>query len=209
MNDIAAPRPAPQKRPLSRLPDAKTGHSSHIDRMLATFGVLIALSSLGFAGYMISDVNRPPRIAGMEYLALFAKPSHSVTLADLRPDAPGAEETPGRASPSIDPTPTGSIPDKAGPSRPASVVAGPMGAVRPKAPSFSFKLLYVSNGEALLQTEGGILHIKAGDVLPTLGRVNSIERSGDRWVVSTQNGAMFEWPPRPSASLEATGSNAR
>ena len=31
--------------------------------MLAGFGVLIALSSLGFAGYMISDVDRSPRIA--------------------------------------------------------------------------------------------------------------------------------------------------
>jgi hypothetical protein len=196
MNDNAASRPAPRKRPPSRLPDAKTGHSTRVDRLLATFGVLIALSSLGFAGYMISDVDRPPRIAGMEYLSIFAKPSHPVTLADLRPD-----QTPGSSSASIDPTPTGSIPDKAGVDRPASVVAGPMGAVRPNRPSFPFKLLYVSNGEALLQTEGGILHVKSGDVLPALGRVSSIERSGDRWVMSTQNGAMFEWPPRPAASL--------
>src|ERR1700693_488779 len=108
MNDPVA-SPARPKRPPSRLPDAKTGQSSSVDRVLATFGVLIALSSLGFAGYMISDVDRPPRIAGMEYLSLFARPSHSLTAADLRPDAPGAEETSGRLAQSIDPTPTGSI----------------------------------------------------------------------------------------------------
>lgn len=203
MNDTAASRPAPQKRPPSRLPDAKSGQSSHIDRLLATFGVLIALSSLGFAGYMISDVDRPPRIAGMEYLSIFAKPSHPVAVADLHPDAPSAEGTPARLAQSVDPTPTGSIPDKAGVGRPVDSAAGPVAPIRPKSPSFTFKLLYVSNGEALLQTEGGIVHIKAGDNLPTLGRVNSIERSGDHWVVSTQNGATFEWPSRPAAGLNS------
>jgi hypothetical protein len=191
MNDTVA-SPARPKRPPSRLPDAKTGQSSSVDRVLATFGVLIALSSLGFAGYMISDVDRPPRIAGMEYLSIFARPSHGVVAAVGRPDAPGAEETPARLAQSIDPTPTGSIPDKAG-------------IVRAKPSNFPFKVLYVANGEALMQTDGAILHIKPGDTLATLGRINSIERSGDRWIVSTQSGAMFEWPPQSSAASDATG----
>ncbi len=160
--------------------------------MLATFGVVIALSSLGFAGYMISDVDRPPRIAGMEYLSIFARPSHGAVAALGRPDAPGAEETPARLAQSIDPTPTGSIPDKTG-------------VVRAKPSNFPFKVLYVSNGEALMQTDGAILHIKPGDTLTTLGRINSIERSGDRWIVSTQSGAMFEWPPQSPAASDATG----
>src|SRR5579872_958006 len=118
MNDTATPtRP---KRPPSRLPDAKTGQSSPVDRMLATFGVLIALSSLGFAGYMISDVDRAPRIAGLEYLSVFARPSHGPMAIAARQEA---EEASGRPGQSIDPTPTGSIADKPGAirARPANV----------------------------------------------------------------------------------------
>jgi hypothetical protein len=187
MNDTATSSARP-KRPPSRLPDAKTGQSSSVDRMLATFGVLIALSSLGFAGYMISDVDRPPRIAGLEYLSIFARPSHGLTAAAGRQDA---EEAPGRLAQSIDPTPTGSIPDKSG-------------AVRARPSNFPFKVLYVAGGEALMQADGAILHVKVGDALPTLGRINSIEKTGDRWIVTTQSGATLEWPPLSSAGADAT-----
>jgi hypothetical protein len=146
----------------------------------------------------------------MEYLALFARPSHAVTAADLRLDAPGAEGRPARiAAQSIDPTPTGSISDKVGAARSINVIAAPLSANAPRPAASSFKLLYVSNGEALLQTDGGILHIKAGDTLPALGRINTIERSGERWVVSTQNGARFEWPPQPPANADAAGPRAK
>jgi hypothetical protein len=187
MNDTATPtRP---KRPPSRLPDAKSGQSSSVDRMLATFGVLIALSSLGFAGYMISDVDRAPRIAGLEYLSIFARPSHGPMTVAARQEA---DETSGRPAQSIDPTPTGSIPDKPG-------------AVRARPANFPFKVLYVAGGEALMQTDGAILHIKVGDTLPAIGRINSIEKTGDRWTVSTQSGATFEWPPVSAAGAEAMG----
>jgi len=196
MNDPAASRAAPKRRARRQSPAVSIGHGSHVDRVLAAFGVLIALSSLGFAGYMVADVDRPPRIAGLEYLSLFARPSHAIAAADAQVDAPAGEAPPGRIAQSIDPSPTGSIPDKAGAGRSVSIVRAPMAAAAPKAATFPFKLLYVSNGEALLQTDLGILHVRAGDVVPELGHIEAIERSGDHWAMQTQNGARLEWPPR-------------
>jgi hypothetical protein len=200
MNDTAA-SPAPRKKqPPKPAPAATTGSAPHVDRMLAAFGVLIALSSLGFAGYMVADVDRPPRIAGLEYLSIFARPSRSLAVVDPEPAALPAQETPSRIAQSIDPTPTGSIPAKAAAGRPVDALAAPVGVAPAHAPSFPYKLLYVSNGEALLQTEGGILHVKAGDTLPTLGRINAIEKAGDRWFLTAQNGATLEWPYQRSGA---------
>jgi hypothetical protein len=198
MNDIAGSHAAPGPRP-GRLPRAApvaaAAPRSQVDRALAAFGVLIALSSLGFAGYMVSDVDRPTRIAGMEYLAIFARPSHSTAPPDERVRALAELGQRNAPTASIDATPTGSIsPLAAGSVRPSGVVpAG--GAADAKSPSIAFRLLYVANGEGLLQTDVGILHVKAGDVLPTLGRIESIEKVGERWVMVSQNGAALQWPP--------------
>ena len=116
-----------------------------------------------------------------------------------RPAATVALATPGAAARSVDPTPTGSIPDKAGASRPVNLIVTPMRPLESSLPPSPYKLLDVLNGEALMQTDVGLRHVRAGDLLPELGRINSIERRGDHWVLLTQSGAALEWPPSAGA----------
>jgi hypothetical protein len=46
----------------------------------------------------------------------------------------------------------------------------------------------VANGTAVVQGPNGIWRVARGDVLPGAGRVDSIVRWGNRWVVSTNRG---------------------
>jgi hypothetical protein len=46
----------------------------------------------------------------------------------------------------------------------------------------------VMGGTAVLQGPNGILRVTAGDTVPGLGRVNSIVRWGNRWIVATSKG---------------------
>ena len=227
MPDKAAANAARQKPPRRPSAVAAISRSSSVDRALIGCGVLIALSSLSFAGYMVADVGQPPRIAGMEYLGIFGRPNHSAVVAEDRPviavmaAASSAAVRPVDSTPtgsiaqnavagqsatavapanisarSIDPTPTGSIPDKSGAGRPVNLILAPMRGVEPSPPS-PYKLLDVLNGEALVQTDVGLRHVRAGDLLPDLGRINSIERRGDHWVLLTQSGTALEWPRQP------------
>jgi hypothetical protein len=210
MANVSASNASRNKPPgrLSRV--AAIGHSSSADRVLAAVGVMTALSSLAFAGYMVADADRPPRIAGLEYLSIFARPGHAGAG-----DPPAGAETPKVAARSVDPTPTGSIPDKAGASRPVNFIIAPMRSIDPSPSdassssfsSYPYKLLDVLNGEALVQTDIGLRHVKAGDLLPDLGRINAIERRGDHWVLLTQSGAALEWPPQavPAGDAPALG----
>src|SRR5579883_3306620 len=65
---------------------------------------------MAFAGYMIADRGRQPYFPGLEYLAIFSKPSHGLRVA-AHPAPPAAFarlDPPGDAD-GVDPTPTGSI----------------------------------------------------------------------------------------------------
>jgi hypothetical protein len=46
----------------------------------------------------------------------------------------------------------------------------------------------VIGGTAVLQGPNGILRVTLGDMVPGLGRVNSIVRWGNRWIVATSKG---------------------
>ena len=53
----------------------------------------------------------------------------------------------------------------------------------------------VIGGTAVLQGPNGILRVTLGDTVPGLGRVNSIVRWGNRWIVSTTKGYCKSVPP--------------
>ena len=78
MSEIAGVKGPRNKAPRRISSAAKVGLRSNVDVMLAASGMAIAFSSMVFAGYMVADVDRPPRIAGMEYLSVFAKHHHRI-----------------------------------------------------------------------------------------------------------------------------------
>ena len=186
---------------------AELAPASPVDRLLAASGVAIACSTLAFAGYMVADTSRQPRIAGIEYLSIFARPSHSPVIAAQREAPVVAEASNQPAAPSIDPTPTGSILERAASGQPVNLILTPIRDVASMAPSSPYKILDVSRGEALIASQIGSRRVRAGDIVPELGRVDAIERRGDHWVLLTQHGVALTWPapPPPPVGLAAPG----
>jgi hypothetical protein len=197
MPEIVA-KGARQKPPQRLSPAAGPAPASNVDRLLAASGVAIACSTLAFAGYMVADSDRPPRIAGMEYLSVFARPSHS-PVATAQREAPVAAEASNQpAAPLIDPTPTGSILDRAASGRPVNLILTPIRDVDSTTPPSPYRILDVSKGEALIANQTGSRRVRAGDIVPELGRINAIEKRGDHWVLLIQDGAPLAWPtPTP------------
>jgi hypothetical protein len=80
------------------------------------------------------------------------------------------------------------------------------GAVRPQAlatPSAprpriieGWALRRVSRGTAIIQGHEGAIEVAAGDVVPGIGRIDSIRRLDGRWVVLTHGGMITTQPPR-------------
>jgi hypothetical protein len=182
---------------------------SRIDRLLGVCGVVMAGSSIAFAGYMVADDQHAPRIAGLQYLSIFARPSYSMASAEppRAPAAPApakqreAEAAPAPA-PAVDTTPTGSIGEAATLGRPLNLILKPLRAAAAPAPP-RYAILDVSRGVAVIADESGARRIAPGDVVPGLGRIAAIERRGAHWIVAVENGPPLEWPPRtalPNAS---------
>ena len=57
----------------------------------------------------------------------------------------------------------------------------------------------VVDGTAVLQGPNGIWRVTRGDTVPGVGRVNSIVRWGNRWIVSTTKGYCKSVPPNHTA----------
>jgi hypothetical protein len=193
-----------RKKPSQRYaPVAGPAPASNVDRILAASGVAIACSTLAFAGYMVADSDRPPRIAGMEYLSIFARPSHA-PVATARLEAPAATEASNAPpTPLIDPTPTGSIIDRAASGQPINLILTPIRDVDPKTPPSPYRILDVSKGEALIANHTGSRRVRAGDIVPDLGRINAIEKRGDHWVLLIQDGPPLAWPTPMTAGPTA------
>ena len=58
----------------------------------------------------------------------------------------------------------------------------------PSVPGWSVRGVY--GGVALLQGRIGLIEAEAGDVIPGIGRIDSIRRQDGRWVVSTSRGVI-------------------
>jgi hypothetical protein len=57
-------------------------------------GVALAGGSVAFAAHMMSDPSHPPRITGVEHLAIYAKPSKHNAQPSGAPPRPGIDYTP-------------------------------------------------------------------------------------------------------------------
>lgn len=126
-------------------------------------GVMLAGGSLAFATQMIIAPDHEPKIAGIEHLAIYARPLTRAAVRDARPP-----------DPAIDYTPIGATPRK----RDDAVLSG-------------YQLLDASPGIAVIRLpEGRIMRVSPGSRLARLGRVTSIDHGGGAWRVVTESGVL-------------------
>lgn len=65
---------------------------------------------------------------------------------------------------------------------------------RPKIPPNGYVLRYVHDGVAIVEDRSGLHEVLPGEILAGVGRVESIERRGHRWVVVTSDGLIDSDP---------------
>ncbi|HEX7924838.1 MAG TPA: hypothetical protein VF583_28010 [Bradyrhizobium sp.] len=114
-------------------------------------------------------------------------------------------ESPRRTASNADPAVTGSIPKSVANPRPQVLGAAPTTlnaqamALGPKQPVAAtpetrpstvpgWSVVEVRDGTAVLEGPEGVKMAARGDVVPGLGRVDSIVRWGNRWIVATASG---------------------
>lgn len=131
------------------------------DAALGIAGVSLALGSVLFAIDMNANTNRKPDIAGLQHLAIYAKPS---STQDKRRTTPRE----------IDFAPVGST--RGNFSRIA--LAG-------------YEVLEASRDHAIIRLpEGRVARVSAGDRLPQIGEIVSIRQRMGKWAVVTSAGVL-------------------
>jgi BMFP domain-containing protein YqiC len=92
---------------------------------------------------------------------------------------------------------TGSIPAQPQPTRPRDPPALPMPSETTRAvlqpariPADGYVLRRVRDGAAVVESRAGLREVMPGDSLPGAGRVRSIERRGNEWIVITSSGVI-------------------
>jgi len=89
-----------------------------------------------------------------------------------------------------------SMPDTttAAPSRDLAAATAPKSEDKPLIPEDkkipNWIVREVINGTAILQGPRGVIGVSTGDLVPGVGRVQSIARKGGRWIVATNKGVI-------------------
>jgi hypothetical protein len=140
------------------------------DMALKSVGVACAVGSVWFAAHMFTHQEGGPRVNAMEDFAIFAQPNriHAVEAAVRAAAVESDARRTGRAI-AIDMTPIGVVPTN--PSH------------KPGTPRRDVRIVEMNAEDALLETADGYRRVKAGDEIPEIGKIISIRRMGEYWVV--------------------------
>ena len=135
---------------------------------------------MGLPGRLKTSVDATSRTAGTQYSKLVERldrAERAQTVA-TKTDAALSKETTG----SITPPPSAAA-------APLSPVPVPSPGIAPGVTVPGWAVRDVYRGVAMLQSRmGGMVEVEPGDVLPGLGRIESIRRQDGRWVVVTSKG---------------------
>jgi hypothetical protein len=157
------------------------------DAALCVMGVLCAVLSVNFAVSKITASTAPP-IPGAEHLRIFAMPSGG------RLPTKASDPTPARKEMEFDPVVTGTVRPstaEATASAPARTAARSAEVAPPQPATLSsYSLQGVFNGKALLQGPSGYLLVSAGEAIPGVGRIQSIQNRGGSWIIQTPLGPL-------------------
>lgn len=153
------------------------------DVILKSFGLFCAAGSVAFAAYMATHQSGGPRINAMEDFAIFAQPNRLRAVeAAVRAATLDARARKAHKPILIDMTPIGST--GAGPSQSAG-----------EAPA-GLRIADLSEKSALLEWRDGFRRVFVGDEAPALGRVISIRKLDDYWVVVGSSRSLAQAPSR-------------
>ncbi len=162
------------------------------DLTLKSVGVACAVGSVWFAAHMFTHQEGGPRVNAMEDFAIFAQPNriHAVEAAVRAAAVESDARRTGRAI-AIDMTPIGVVP-----TNPTHKQGAPRREVR---------IVEMNADDALLETADGYRRVRAGDEIPEIGRVISVRRMGEYWVVvaSVRSLAQAAPPVEPDSSHDA------
>jgi hypothetical protein len=157
------------------------------DHGLIAAGVAAAISSAAFATFMISQNSRPDMLKGAEYPGIFA-PALRARSHQLQRQANNPDGRPINYR-TIDYNVTGSISmgdagRAAQNTPPASNIDG-SAASAGASTNNTYVLRFVHKEAALLQSDRGFYVARRGMMLPGAGKVLSIEKLGDTWILVT------------------------
>jgi hypothetical protein len=158
-----------------------------IDYGLIAAGVAAAIGSVAFATFMISQNSRPEMLTGIEYHGNFASTlrarSHQSQVHVNNQDSQSIEHR------AIDYNVTGSISTggvgKAVQNTASASNFDGIAASVGDSTNNTYVLRFVHKDSALLQNDRGFYVARRGTILPGAGKVLSIERLGDKWILVT------------------------
>jgi hypothetical protein len=161
------------------------------DHALVAAGVVAAIASTSFAGFMIARDNGHPTFGGIEHLMIFAQPlgpreghKHGVAKDD------GDRPMDYNATGSIDQIKVVESRSEVAASNTDASQTGPRGgAVQ------GYTLRFGQKGAAIVQGPTGSYPAEPGVMLPDAGRILSIENRAGRWFVMATNGFIAESMP--------------
>jgi hypothetical protein len=152
------------------------------DLALKSVGIACAAGSVWFAVHMFNHQEGAPRVNAMEDFAIFAQPNRTRAVeAAVRAAARSAEEGKAGRAISIDMTPVGTAPLRApGQSAPDRR---------------DVRIVELNESDALLETQNGFRRVRVGDESPDVGRIISIRKLADYWIVVASERSIAQVAP--------------
>ncbi len=140
------------------------------DWALKGAGLACAAGSIWFAAHMVAHQGGAPGVYAMEDFGLFAQPNR-VRAVEAAMRGLSAQNDPRRTGRvlEIDMTPIGATHIRS--------------ATKTEEGRRDIRIVELSEDNALLETLDGYRRVKIGDDLPEIGKIISIRRMGDYWIV--------------------------
>jgi len=160
------------------------------ERRLGALGIALAVALSFFAYKMVARGERDPAWAPFSpYIASVVTPWKK----GFAPAFTETVETDPIVTGSIRPATQGRSAEKAG-FDPGALPGSGLPESYLAVPPGEYVVRGVVHGVALMQSSKGYLSVRPGEFLPGAGRVQAIERRGDRWVVVTAKGEIDDTP---------------
>lgn len=165
------------------------------DAILKAAGIACAAGSVWFAAHMVTHQDGGPRINAMQDFAIFAQPNRLQAVEAAVSAATASNASLPKRPISIDMTPVGAT--------------SPGAAERPRrGPADELRIVELNEDDALLETPTGFRRVRVGDDSPEMGKIISIRKLADYWIVVAGDRSIAQRAPAVEAR-DAGGAKQR